>query len=70
MSLAENEEIAMNWPPPSPYLDRMRVALFLPDGTSVLSRFTFQRRRVGATPVEIYTVEIDPMHGEVSYAYP
>ena len=51
------------------YLDRARVSVFYPDGTAVLGGLNVNRPgRYGGT-VRVYTVEIQPIHGEIAYAY-
>lgn len=51
------------------YLDRTRLTVFYPDGTAVLGGLNVERPgRYGGT-VRVYAVEIQPIHGEVTYAY-
>jgi prepilin-type N-terminal cleavage/methylation domain-containing protein len=70
LTLPEEHYLDVDWPQPSPFLAARRLALFYADGTGVLGRFRLMRRSVGGADVDVLNLEIDPLHGEVHYAYP
>lgn len=70
LKLAQNQYIAVERPQPSEYLPWARLTVFYPDGTGILARFRLMQRRSAGADTELYSVTIDPIHGEVHYAYP
>lgn len=51
------------------YFEGRRLTVFYPDGTAVLGRFAVNRPgRYGGT-VTRFTVTVQPIHGEITYAY-
>ena len=67
--LPEDRSVSVAFPPSSAYLDRTRLTVFYADGTSVLARLSVERPgRYGGT-VKLYDITVNPILGEISYAY-
>lgn len=67
--LPEDRSVSVAFPAASPYLDRRRLTVFFADGTSVLARLSVQRPgRYGGT-VDLYEITVNPILGDISYAY-
>jgi prepilin-type N-terminal cleavage/methylation domain-containing protein len=67
MALPKGARLEIRWPAPSVYQDRQLVAVFYPDGTSMVSDFDLVFEGPAGSRGQRVHVGISPMQGEVIY---
>ena len=66
-TLLEHTHLDLRWPAPSIYQARHLVAVFYPDGTSIVSDFDLVSEGATGYPDQRLHISISPMQGEVAY---
>jgi len=69
-TLPADRSLVLTWPPDAQKKPAPRLTVFYPDGTAVFTRLTVHRagRDPGAT-TPLYSLTIDPVHGDIAHAY-
>jgi len=67
LALPKGSRLDIRWPAPSVYQTRQLVAVFYPDGTSIVSDFDVVAEGAPGTTGQRLHIAITPMQGEVIY---
>lgn len=68
-TLPDNHLMLIARPKKSAYLDQQMVTIFYPDGTTIWGEFSLAQKD-GVREIVLFTVKVDPLHGEIVYAAP